>query len=124
MYVYEREREKERDGVKQRQSPTHTRARASLLFPLSHTQTSPAICGALTDNDGYNKGALLMISLFQCVAVCCTVLQCVAVCVARRPLNDVFLAVCVARRPFQDVYLCVAVCCSVLRVCCKAPFSR
>jgi len=46
-----------------------------------------------------------MISVLQCVAMCCSVLQCVAVCCS------VFQCVAVCSNALQ----CVAVCCSVLQ---------
>jgi len=54
-------------------------------------------------------------SVLQCVAVCCSVLQCVAVCHSVLQCVAVCCSVlqCVAVR--CSVLLCVAVCCSVMR---------
>ena len=54
-----------------------------------------------------------IISVLQCVAVCCSVLQCVAVCCSVWKSRNV---------PIISVLQCVAVCCSVLQfvaVCCR-----
>jgi len=63
---------------------------------------------------------LLCVSLWQCVAACCSVLQCVAVIVVGTGdasyvslLNALQVCVCVA--VWCNALQCIAVCCSVLQ---------
>ena len=54
-----------------------------------------------------------LVSVLQCVAVCCSVLQRVAVCYVAERDADLVQSLCVP--VCCSVLLCVAVCCSVLQ---------